>query len=170
MNEDHESPRGRRSLAGRAFERGMAAERRAAGALGLPDLGTILTALLDSPELQASLAEALRSDGARQVVAEFFDGPLFDQVVDELLASRALGRLVDEIAGSPAVTAAITQQGFGFADQVGQEVRARSRRADAWTERVALRLRLLKRRAERRSKESAGSSDEAPQTATRPEP
>jgi hypothetical protein len=48
--------------------------------------------------------------------------------------------MIDEIAGSPAVTAAISQQGLGFADQVTDEVRTRSRKADDWLERAARRL------------------------------
>jgi hypothetical protein len=38
------------------------------------------------------------------------------------------------------VTAAISQQGLGFADEVGDEVRERSRKADDWVERTARRL------------------------------
>jgi len=38
------------------------------------------------------------------------------------------------------VTAAISQQGLSFADQVGGEMRDRSRRADDWVERAARRL------------------------------
>lgn len=161
MSAGQDKPRGRRSLATRALGRGIGLERRAAGALGLPDLGAILVAMLDSPELQESLSEALRSEGAQEVVAEFFASPLFDQVVDELLASQGLWRLVDELAASPSVTAAITQQGFGFADQIGEEVRTRSRRADAWTERAANRLRPSARRARRASPEPEASGGAA---------
>jgi hypothetical protein len=46
---------------------------------------------------------------------------------------------VREIAYSPEVMDAISRQGVGFADQVAGGVRARSRRADAWLERVARR-------------------------------
>ena len=38
------------------------------------------------------------------------------------------------------MTAAISQQGLGFADQVGDQVRGRSRKADDWMERAARRL------------------------------
>jgi len=57
-----------------------------------------------------------------------------------VLASEELWLVVEEIAQSPAVTAAITQQTAGFADQVAGEVGLRSRRADARLERVARRL------------------------------
>ncbi len=65
-------------------------------------------------------------------MAKLFDSGLADQFVDRLLTSKAVWRLVDEIADSPAVTAAVTQQGLGFADQVGGELRARARQADDW--------------------------------------
>jgi hypothetical protein len=47
-----------------------------------------------------------------------------------LLASDGLWRLVGVVAASPAVRAAVSQQGLGFADQVGDVVRARSRKGD----------------------------------------
>ena len=58
---------------------------------------------------------------------------------ERLLASDSRGTFVDVVAASPAVTAAISEQGLGFADQVGGEMRTRSRRADDWLERSARR-------------------------------
>ena len=54
-----------------------------------------------------------------------------------LLKTDGLWRLVDEVARSPSVVEAIAHQGTGFAEQVGGRARSRSRRADAWVERVA---------------------------------
>jgi hypothetical protein len=113
-----------------------------------------LESLLASPRLQAVVKQVIESDGAKMLVDAFFDSGLFDRLVDRLLASDALWRLVDEIAGSPAVMAAISQQGLGFADQVGSEVRSRSRKADDRLERAARRL------IHRRSSEQ-GESPEA---------
>jgi hypothetical protein len=104
------------------------------------ELEVLLAAALESAHVQRGLRGAFESDGGKQLVADFFDSGLFDEFVDRLLASAALWRLVDEIVDSPAVTAAVTQQGLGFADQVGEEVRRRTRRADAWLERLAHRL------------------------------
>jgi hypothetical protein len=59
---------------------------------------------------------------------------MMDEAVARLLESEALWVLVEEVAQSPAVTDAVTQQGYGFADQVAGGVRARSRNADAWLE------------------------------------
>lgn len=122
---------------GAAAEAGIGLERRAVDRL--LENGD-LERLLDGPRLQTVAARALASDGAQRLVDSFFDSHLFDHFVDRLLASDGLWRLVDEIAASPAVTAAISQQGLGFADQVGGEVRGRSRKADDWLERAARRL------------------------------
>jgi hypothetical protein len=104
------------------------------------ELEALLATALENEHVQRGLRSAFESDGGRQLVADFFDSGLFDEFVDRLLASAALWRLVDEVADSPAVTAAITQQGLGFADQVGGEVRRRARRADDLLERMAHRI------------------------------
>jgi hypothetical protein len=96
--------------------------------------------VLASPRLQALFQQVFESDGAKLLVDAFFDSGLFDRVADRLVASDALWRMIDEIAGSPAVMAAISQQGLGFADQLGDDVRGRSRKADDWLERRARRL------------------------------
>src|SRR5205807_2245900 len=86
------------------------------------------------------VAQVVGSEGAAQLIDTFFDSGLFDRLVDRLLASDGLWRLVDVIAASPAVRAAVSQQGLGFADQVGDAVRARSRKGDRRLERAARRL------------------------------
>ena len=88
--------------------------------------------MIHSSALWTLIDKALESENAEALVAKLFDSGLADQFVDRLLTSKAVWRLVDEIAASPAVTAAVTQQGLGFADQVGGELRARARRADDW--------------------------------------
>jgi hypothetical protein len=122
---------------GAAAEAGIGLQRRAIDRL--LDSGE-LENVLASPRLQAVVEQVLDSDGAKVLVDTFFDSGLFERFVDRLLDSDALWHLVDVIAGSPAVTAAISQQGLGFADQVGTEVRSRSRKADDWLERRARRL------------------------------
>jgi hypothetical protein len=99
-----------------------------------------LERLLASPRFQALVAQVIKSDGAAQMIDTFFESGLFDRLVDRLLASDGLWRIVDEVASSPAVMAALSQQGLGFADQVGEAVRSRSRRADRRLERAAQRL------------------------------
>ena len=87
---------------------------------------------------------AVESPAVERAIASVFESKLLDQIVDRLLASPELWKVVDEVARSPAVTEAITHQGFGFADQVAGEVRDRSRTADAVVERTT--RRLLRRR------------------------
>jgi len=100
----------------------------------------IVTAALNDVRVQAALRRALASDGARRLIDGFFDSGLFDHFIERLVASDALWRLVDEIAESPSVTAAVSQQGLGFADQIGGAVRDRSRKADHRVEQSAARL------------------------------
>jgi len=90
------------------------------------------------------LEEAVQNPDVERVVASLFESHLLDEVVARLLQSDELWLVVDEIASSPAVTDAIAQQSFSFADQVAGEVRNRSRNADALVERTT--RRLLRRR------------------------
>lgn len=123
--------------AGAAAEAGMGLQRRAIDRL--LDSGE-LEQLLASPRLQALAEQVLDSDGAKKLVDVFFESGLFDRLVDGLLASDGLWYLVDQISASPAVRAAIAQQGLGFADQVGGVVRRRARRADDSLGRIAERV------------------------------
>jgi hypothetical protein len=122
-----------------------------------------LEAVLASPPLQEIVARVVSSVGATQVIDTFFDSGLFDRFVDRLLSSDALWRLVDEIAASPAVRAAVSQQGLGFADQVGDAVRARSRRGDRRLERAAERL-ARRSSAESRQIPAPGDEDDGRST------
>ena len=124
---------------GAAAEAGISLERRAVDRL--LESGE-LERFLTSARLQAIVAQVVRSDGATQLIDTFFDSGLFDRFVDRLLASDGLWRLIDEIASSPAVRAAVSQQGLGFADQLGDAMRERSRTGDRRLERVADRLML----------------------------
>jgi hypothetical protein len=96
--------------------------------------------LLDSPGLHDLVDRVLRSETATDLVDSFFDGPLFARFVDELLAGQALWMLVDRIASSPGVKAAVSRQGRGFADQLSEQLRTRSRWADDLVEQLVLRL------------------------------
>jgi hypothetical protein len=119
----------------------MSLQRRAVDrVLDSAELERIVIVAVDSAHVQEALRRALASDGARQLVDSLFDSGLIDRLLERLATSDALWRLIDTIAQSPAVTAAISQQGLGFADQVGEEVRQRSRHADDWLERTAHRL------------------------------
>jgi hypothetical protein len=117
-----------------AAEAGINLERRVIDRL--LDSGEI-ERLLDSPRLQAIVKQLMRSEGAAGLIDMFVDSGLLDRFIDRLLSTDGLWRLVDEIAASPAVTAAISQQGLGFADQLGGALREGSRKADQRVERTA---------------------------------
>ncbi len=137
-----------------AAEAGIGLERRAVDRLfDSSELEWFLNAALNSPAVAAAMQRAVQGPVLRRMIDDLFDGGLIDQFLDRLFASGALDRfllrllasdalwqMIDEIAASPAVTAAISQQGLGFADQVGEQVRDRSRKADDWVERTARRL------------------------------
>lgn len=122
---------------GAAAGAGMGVQRRAIDRL--LDSGE-LEQLLASPRLQAVIEQVLDSDGAQRLVDTFFQSGLFDRLIERLLVSDGLWNAIDVIAASPAVRAAISQQGLGFADQVGEVVRRRSRTADDSIERIVQRL------------------------------
>jgi hypothetical protein len=106
--------------------------------------GALIEPMLHEALAAEVLEQAVRNPELQELVASLFESRLLDEVVARLLQSEELWRVVDEIARSPAVTDAITQQSFGFADQVAGEVRDRSRSADALVERTT--RRLLRRR------------------------
>jgi hypothetical protein len=96
--------------------------------------------LFDSGAVDHLMARLFESGAVDHLMAQLFESGAIDRFLERLLAGEGLWHVVDEVAASPAVTAAISQQGLGFADQVGEEVRTRSRNADDWIERAARRL------------------------------
>jgi hypothetical protein len=110
--------------------------------------------VLDGPELERVVIAALESPAMERLAGRAIDSRLVDETVARLLESEDLWVVVEEIAQSPAVTDAITRQSMGFADQVADGVRARSRNADAWLERAA--RRVLRRRAAALPPEAGG--------------
>lgn len=142
---------------GAAAGAGISLERRAVDRL--LESGE-LERFLASAQFQAIVAQVVRSDGATQLIDTFFDSGLFDRFVDRLLASDGLWRLVDVIAASPAVRAAISQQGLGFADQLGDVMRERSRKGDRRLERVADHLMRRDRTASRQTSPQGGEGQE----------
>ena len=102
-------------------------------------LERLTESVLEDPELERVLVAALDSSAAERLLVRVLDSRLLDEAVHRLLEGEELWLVVDEIAQSPAVTEAITRQSIGFADQVAEGVRGRSRNADARLERVARR-------------------------------
>jgi hypothetical protein len=130
-----------------------AADRLARQAVESPVIERLVTELLDSPAMERLVVRVLDAPGMERLVNRAIDSRLgeetmtrlIEEVTARLAASRGLWALVDEVAASPAIGDAIAAQSMGFADQVGDEVRDRSRTADAWLESVA--RRILRRRA-----------------------
>lgn len=108
----------------------------------------IAVRVLEGPELERMVVAALERPETELMLTRIVGSPVIEatviQVVEEVIArlpqGEALWGLIDEVAVSPAVTDAITQQGFGFADQVTEDIRDRSRSVDARLERAARRL------------------------------
>jgi hypothetical protein len=123
------------------------------GALADGIADRIADRLLAGPELERIIAKALEQPGVERIVNQVVASPVIQgaiaQVADDAIArlrdSPAMWALIEEIAQSPSVAEAITAQGYGFADQVGDDIRERSRHADARLERLA--WRLLRRRS-----------------------
>ncbi len=125
-------------LASSGVHAGLGVQRRAVDRLlDSGELERRLGAVLDSRRSKAAITAALESQAAKDIVGAFFASSLFDEIVSRLLESPQLWQIIEEVADSPSVTAAISQQGVGFADVVATEVRSRSRQADTWLERVA---------------------------------
>jgi hypothetical protein len=109
--------------------------------------------ILEGPELERIVERALGSPGTERIAAMVVESAvvqdaidrIVDNTVERLRDSPAMWSLLEDVMHSPAVAEAITQQGMGFADQVGDEVRDRSRSVDDKLERVA--WRLLRRRS-----------------------
>ena len=114
---------------------GLNLERRAVNrVLESDELERVVIVAINSVHIQAAFKQALESEGAAQLVDSLFDSGFIDRFFERLLASESLWHLIDEIAASPAVTAAISQQGLGFADQVGDQVRiVRARPTTGWS-------------------------------------
>ncbi len=148
----------------RGLIRGIGSRAAAATRWPLGEAEKAAVAALNSERIRDLIKDAIDSDAAKDVIAHFFKSGLFEEFVDGLLASPALWRLVDEIAASPAVTAAITQQSLGFADQVEEEVRMRSRGADDWLEQKV--RRLARRRQRNATAPANGPEAAAPSEAT----
>jgi hypothetical protein len=107
-----------------------------------------VTPSTENGALDHLVADSLTSPATERVVIEVIDSELLDEVLTRLLdvviarlrESDELWALIDEVAQSPSVTAAISQQGMGLADQFAGVVRTRSERADDRLEGAVQRL------------------------------
>jgi hypothetical protein len=122
-----------------------------------PALERTIGPALTAPQVQSAVSNALSREAVCEVIDNVFESEALDALLDGLLDSEALWelidgvlgritqspalwRLIDELMASPSITAAVAQQSLGFADQLGDEVRARSAQADDLLERIVQRL------------------------------
>jgi hypothetical protein len=132
----------------------VVSQRAVGRAFANGEMDRLATRIVDGPELERIVARALGSPGVERIVARIIESPVVqeaiarvvDDVVERLRDSEALWRLIDDVVQSPVVTDAIAHQGAGFADQVNDQIRERSRTVDEKLERAA--WRLLRRRAQ----------------------
>ena len=121
------------AMGGHALDRVLASSFVDAFGKAIADHGVVerlATPIAASGAVERLVGEALESRVTEQLAARAIDSELMDQIVERLLASDDVWILVNEIAASPAVTAAISRQGMGLADQFAGVVRERSTRAD----------------------------------------
>jgi hypothetical protein len=129
-------------------------ERMIAVALDSAGLQRMITVALDSAGLERMITVALESAGLERMVTRVVESRVVDdavarvaeEAIERLRRTDAMWALIEEVAASPAVTDAISQQGASFADHVAEEMRDRSRSADARLEGAARRVWRLGRR------------------------
>lgn len=109
---------------------------RAAEAAAFAALDAVLSSKLVEEAIDRTIASALAEHAVNTVLDE---RRIIDETVARLLDSEEVWLLIERIAQSPAVTEAIAHQSVGFADQVADGLRARTRNADLWLERTARR-------------------------------
>jgi hypothetical protein len=102
----------------------------------------IAAQVLDSRDFERVVMDALESEAVERLVGRVIESQRLDDVVQQLLQSDELWRFVEGIVRNPVVTDAVTATSRGLAGEVGEQVRDRSRGADAWLERVARRVSL----------------------------
>ena len=108
--------------------------------LSSPAIERLIQTALSGPLVDALSRELVRQRVVERITTTLIEAGVFEPIVDAFLERPELWVLVEEIAQSPSVSDAIRQQSFGFVDQVGDEVRGRSRSADDILARAARRL------------------------------
>jgi hypothetical protein len=134
------------SVADEAVDRVFAshwAERTVVQAVDGEQAHRALASALESPALERALVQLIESRLADDAIAR-----IVDRTIARLPESPALWSLIDEIAQSPAVREAISRQSAGFAEELADDVRERSRRADDQLEGAAKRLLHWRRNAD----------------------
>jgi hypothetical protein len=83
------------------------------------------------------VARVVDSPAFERLALEIARSRTVDRLVDHVLASEQLDRVVSQIAESDQVRGALTAQSAGLADEVADQLRARTMAADELLERLA---------------------------------
>lgn len=102
---------------------------------------------LEGPALELAVERALASPAVERSIQRILESELVDRTWDRLLESEEAQKLVERIAEAPEVRSAITSQGAGLIEDIGDEVAEISRSLDDAFERIPRRLAGRGRRA-----------------------
>jgi uncharacterized RDD family membrane protein YckC len=167
--------RGRGSFPARLLGRGAREAQRVAQATGLEGAAEAvaeeaivraieskaaeraLSRVLQGPVVEEAVESALRSPQVERALNEAIDSEMVDRVWERLLASDEVQKLVERIAEAPEVRSAITAQGAGLIDDIGEEAADATHRADDALERIARRVLRRPPRAQRTDRAGAVS-------------
>ncbi len=130
----------------RAME--AAAEEAMVAAVESEAVERAIARVLKGPVVEEATSSALQSEAVKRALVEALDSELVDEVWRRLLASDEAQKLVERIAEAPEVRAAISAQGMGLVEDVGQTIGGGTRRLDAILERVVRRIFFRRRRSE----------------------
>jgi uncharacterized RDD family membrane protein YckC len=130
----------------RGARAGLDSARRIAGVTGLDAeleraIAEAVTAVIESPAFERALANALESPAVERSAMRVLDSTLVDQIVDRLLESDEIQKLIERIAEAPEVRSAITYQGVGLIEDLGEQVTRLTGQIDTRFERAARRFR-----------------------------
>src|SRR5829696_5140860 len=125
-----------------------AAEEAMVAAIESEAVERALVRVLQGPAVETAVHGALDSQTVKRALIDALDSEMVDEVWRRLLASDEAQRLVERIAEAPELRAAISAQGVGLIEDVGQTIGAATRRLDAVVERIARRIFFRPQRAQ----------------------
>lgn len=118
----------------------IAAEDAIVAAVESEAVERAMVRVLEGPAFEEAVQGALESEAVKRALLEAMDSELVDEVWRRLLASEEAQQLVERIAEAPEVRAAISAQGRGLIEDIGQTIGGLARRLDDRFERIARRI------------------------------
>jgi hypothetical protein len=114
----------------------------------------VVLLVIEHPATDRLVTTVVESQGVERLVTRVVQADAVDRFLNGVLASEQLQRIVSHIAESDEVTAALTRQSMGLADEAAGELRSRTMTADDRLERIA--RSLIRRRQVPRDGDSSG--------------